>query len=74
MSKFELYDVVRLRVGRPEVGTSTKGAVVMVYDSSPPEYEVEFCDDEGRTLALLTLRAEDMERFEASSSRVPPSE
>ena len=74
MTKFELYDVVRLRVERPEVNTAARGAVVMVYDRSPPEYEVEFCDDDGRTRALLTLRAEDLHRLEDSSSGTPASD
>jgi hypothetical protein len=37
------------------------GAVVMVYESDPPGYDVEFTDARGVTLALLTLRDEDLE-------------
>ena len=66
MTKLRLYDVVRLRAGRPAVGTSTKGTIVMVYGGDPEEYEVEFVDDEGATLALLTLRADDLEGVWAS--------
>ncbi len=42
------------------------GTVVMVYDkrvgSTPkkPTYEVDFCDDEGNTIALLMLEEDDL--------------
>jgi hypothetical protein len=34
----------------------TRGAIVMVYPSSPQEYEVEFVDNEGETLAVRTVK------------------
>ena len=71
MTTFELYDVVRLRVSKPHVDRAAKGAVVMIYDCSPPEYEVEFCDNEGRTIALLTLRADDLERVPPNTDGSP---
>ncbi|ACY15269.1 DUF4926 domain-containing protein [Haliangium ochraceum] len=51
----ELYDVVCLRVARDGVDTDTLGTLVLAYESDPPEYEVEFCDADGVTIALLTL-------------------
>ena len=33
----------------------------MVYDSDPPEFEVEFTDSVGNTVALLTLKSTDIE-------------
>lgn len=62
--KFAEYDVVRLRRPLPEhnLEAGAIGAIVMAYDSDPPEYEVEFCDDDGVTIALLTLESEDLER------------
>ena len=33
----------------------------MVYDSVPPGYDVEFADRDGVTVALLTLRDDDLE-------------
>ena len=56
------YDVVRLRRPLPEhkLATGAVGAVVMVYHD-PLAYEVEFCDEYGVTLALLTLQEEDIE-------------
>jgi hypothetical protein len=60
MTQLEMYDVVRLRTPRDGVDTTTLGAVVMVYDVVPPEYEVEFCDRDDGTLALLTLREDEL--------------
>ena len=58
----EEYDVVRLRRPLPEhkLMAGAVGAVVMVYEN-PTAYEVEFCDEGGATLALLTLKEEDIE-------------
>ncbi|MFI0774657.1 DUF4926 domain-containing protein [Streptomyces sp. NPDC021212] len=55
----QLFDVVQLVVDIPEEGlrSGMTGTVVDLYDN-PPAYEVEFSDDEGRTLALLPLRPE----------------
>jgi hypothetical protein len=39
------------------------GTIVMVYTAGPtnPEYEVEFVDHDGYTLALLSLKEDDIE-------------
>jgi hypothetical protein len=57
------YDVVRLRRPLPnhDLVEGSVGAVVMVFDN-PLAYEVEFCDQDGVTLALLTLVEEDLEK------------
>ncbi len=59
---FAEYDMVRLRRAIPEHGlqSGALGAIVMVF-SNPPGYEVEFCDSDGRTLALVTLKENDLE-------------
>ncbi|MEU8209410.1 DUF4926 domain-containing protein [Micromonospora sp. NPDC049044] len=55
----ELYDVVQLREAMPgDLPAGAVGAVVDVFDGSPPLYEVEFTDTDGRTVALVTLRAD----------------
>ncbi len=56
------YDVVKLREDRDEDGLKkgTIGAVLIVHDADPVAYEVEFCDSEGFTLALLTLKDDDL--------------
>lgn len=61
---FHELEVVRLKKDQPSSGLAAGaiGTVVMVYDEEdPPEYEVEFVDVNGRTLALLTLRDEELE-------------
>ena len=57
---FDEYQVVRLKHSVEGVPAGTLGAVVMVYPGQPPGYEGEFCDGEGVTLALLTLRDKDL--------------
>ena len=57
---FAEYQVVRLSQDIPEEGleAGARGTVLMVHPlrpKSPREYEVEFVDEEGATLALLTL-------------------
>ncbi len=34
----------------------------MIYPSDPPEYEVEFVDEEGNTLAIATVKMEQIEK------------
>ena len=58
---FSEYEVVNLK--RPQSGLSAGaiGAIVMVYDSVPLAYEAEFTDPRGMTVAVLTLRDDDLE-------------
>ena len=63
---FEEYQVVRLSADIPEEGLSAgaRGTVLMVHPQrpeSPREYEVEFVDERGATLALLTLPEDQLE-------------
>lgn len=63
---FEEYQVVRLSKDIPAegLGAGLRGTVLMVHPQrpeSPREYEVEFVDEEGTTLALLTLPEGDLE-------------
>jgi len=52
-----LYDVVRLTVDLPDEGLSAGavGAVVHVFEKPSLAYEVEFTDDDGRTIAQVPL-------------------
>ncbi len=61
---FEEYDVVRLVSDLKSKGlkAGTRGAIVMVYPSDPPEYEVEFVDEEGSTLAVETVKNNQIEK------------
>ncbi|MGC5307700.1 DUF4926 domain-containing protein [Micromonospora zamorensis] len=56
----KLYDVVELREPRPseQLSAGAVGSVVDVFDGSPPMHEVESADTYGRTVAMVTLRAD----------------
>lgn len=63
---FNDYQVVRLSSDVPEaeLKAGSRGTVLMVYPWRPPapqEYEVEFLDQEGMMLAILTLTEELLE-------------
>jgi hypothetical protein len=62
---FQEYQKVKLRKDIPGVNLSTgaKGVVLIVHEvpDLPRAYEVEFLDQDGGTLALLTLTDEDIE-------------
>ncbi|MFI6785419.1 DUF4926 domain-containing protein [Micromonospora sp. NPDC050276] len=54
----ELYDVVALREAIPEeqLPPGAVGTVVHIFNGPPAAYEVEFADADGRTIAMVTLR------------------
>ncbi|MDY7548914.1 DUF4926 domain-containing protein [Glaciimonas sp. Gout2] len=61
-TKFFEYDVVRsIRSLAPDVPSGTSGAVLMVFASMHPQYEVEFVDNVGDSLAVLTVKEDDLE-------------
>jgi hypothetical protein len=64
--KLREYDIVRLKQGIPghNLGKGDIGTVVVVYDPSSKDYEVEFCDTEGVTPALVTLNETILEKIE----------
>jgi hypothetical protein len=55
MNMPDLFDVVELQRGLPELGL-TRGAQATIVECYPDgEYEVEFVDEDGQTLALCAL-------------------
>ena len=44
------------------------GTVVHIFDVTPPVYEIEFTDNEGRTLATVPLKKEDMSLYWVAST------
>ncbi len=56
---FEEYSIVKLTEDLPQenLKSGDKGTIVMVYPkiSETQEYEVEFSDSEGNSLAVLTI-------------------
>lgn len=66
-TKFFEYDVVRsTRPLGDGIPSRTTGAVLMVFASEHPQYEVEFVDSEGESLAVLTVKEEDLELVQRS--------
>lgn len=63
---FDEYEVVQLvhDLASTGVRAGTRGTIVMVYPSDPPEYEVEFMDFEGNTLAVETVRADQIAKVQ----------
>lgn len=59
--QFSEYEIVKLKRPQADLPAGVTGTVVMVYNSVPPGYDVEFVDEKGETLAVLTLRDEDLE-------------
>ena len=57
---FDEYQMVQLRYTTGGLAAGTIETVVMVYTNPSPGYEVEFCDPDGFTLALLTLHDDDL--------------
>ena len=55
-----LLDVVALTQDLPERGLSRGQVGTVVETLAPDVFEVEFCDNEGRTYASLALRAEQL--------------
>jgi len=63
MGDIEMLAVVALLQEVPELGL-VKGQVgTVVEDLAPGIYEVEFCDDSGRTYAMASLKAEQLLRL-----------
>jgi hypothetical protein len=58
---FNEFEVVRLKRDQPGIKAGANGTVLMVYESPRVGYEVEFLDESGHTLALLSLYDDDLE-------------
>ena len=60
---FQEYDVVKSRRHLSKnVLKGTTGTILMVFDSSPYQYEVEFVDEQYNTLEILTVIEVDIEK------------
>ena len=59
---FKEYDVVKAKIELSAfVRAGTRGAVLICYDGAPKEYEVEFVDESGETLDVLTVAEHNLE-------------
>jgi len=57
------YEVVSLRRVVPSIPVppGVKGTVLIVYDSNPSAYEVEFMDESGKSLGTYTVEEADLD-------------
>ena len=63
MTGIQMFSVVALLEDLPEEGL-VRGQVGTVVETwAPGVYEVEFCDDNGRTYATVALKAEQLMRL-----------
>ena len=58
--KFKLLDTVALLEDAPERNLRRGEVGTIVETLAPDVFEVEFCDDEGRTYAMFALRADQL--------------
>jgi hypothetical protein len=58
--KIKLLDTVALREDLPKRKLKCGEVGIVVEVLAPDTYEVEFCDDEGRTYAELALRSDQL--------------
>jgi hypothetical protein len=63
MTDIEKLSVVALLEDLPSEGLVRGQVGTVVEDWAPGVYEVEFCDDNGRTYAMVSLKAEQLMRL-----------
>ena len=63
MPEIEMLSVVALLQDLPEQGLVRGQVGAVVEDLAPGVYEVEFCDDDGRSYAMASLKAEQIMRL-----------
>jgi len=62
-SEIELHSVVALVQDLPEEGLVRGQVGTVVENWAPGVYEVEFCDDQGQTYAMVALKTEQLMRL-----------
>ncbi|HEV1286211.1 MAG TPA: DUF4926 domain-containing protein [Bryobacteraceae bacterium] len=60
MALIEMHSVVALLEDQPGEGLARGQVGVIVGEWAPEVYEVEFCDNDGKTYALVALKAEQL--------------
>ncbi len=63
MTGIEMLSVVALLEDLPENGLVRGQVGTVVENWAPGVYEVEFCDDNGKTYAMVALKAEQLMRL-----------
>ena len=64
--EIELYNQVMLIEDSPEeeLKAGRRGFVVHIFDKPRKAYEVEFCNEDGETIAMLTLLPDQIEKVD----------
>jgi hypothetical protein len=60
MAEIEMLSVVALLEDLPDEGLSRGQVGVIVGEWAPGVYEVEFCDDDGKTYAMVALKLDQL--------------
>jgi len=60
MTNLEMHSVVAMLEDLPEEGLVRGQVGTVVENWAPGVYEVEFCDDSGKTYAMVALKAEQL--------------
>lgn len=63
MAEIEMHSVVALVHDLPEEGLVRGQVGTVVENWAPGVYDVEFCDADGRTYAMVALKAEQLMRL-----------
>ena len=64
-----INDVITvLKDNQQDIKAGESGTVVHIFDACPPVYEIEFTDNEGRTIKTATLKEEDVSIYWTSSN------
>ncbi|KGF24918.1 MULTISPECIES: DUF4926 domain-containing protein [Oligella] len=59
-----INDVIKVSKGiQDNIRAGEVGTVVHIFDVIPPVYEIEFSDDQGRTIETVPLKEEDMSLY-----------
>ena len=61
----KLFDTIKLKIDIPQenLRIGHLGTVVHLFERDPKLYEVEFADDQGKTITTITLNINEVELF-----------
>ena len=61
---FNEYDVVYTKVDlSPQIPKGSRGVVLMIFNNTPNDYEIEFVDEGGETLGVVTVSEIYLEKY-----------
>lgn len=63
--KLKEYDtVISLNKLSDKVSSGLKGVILIVHESEPPAYEVEFLSNDGDTIDVLTVEQQNIKKID----------